>query len=408
METEEANIESLRNFESRRVDQLEWLRSHESLAAVKRRTLDYPDPEKWNLFDKVEHNGVRIVGGGHTNVQLKDGSFLRVLAILKHVDTGEMRLKGLKFYSIGYFNPLLSRASDELCLFQEIDQDSKDHPLDQAMTDVRIEFAVRERIIRLTNGKAPSSHPTELPDVQEDPDGTRLISERGILKCRWKVQRIIQDDEKKNQRQVVELVVARLREDEADKGHSIKNSELFVNWRKSAKLSNRQYWMADFFCGAGGASAGAREAGSRVVRSVDNDEHASLTYCLNFGEICVNMDIDRYCLRNGERYVDLAHISPPCQFLSLMNNNTSTTAGFENNEKNRAALFCLHPLLLKDRPRIVTMENTSGLYTDHPEDMWPMLGQFTALGYSIRFGVLNMADFGVPAKRKRFILVGSW
>ena len=407
-ETEQSNIESLKSFESRRIDQLEWIRAHESLGAVKRRTLDYSQGS-WDFLEKVTHNGVRIVGGGRTNVQLQDGSFLRVCAILRDVESGEIRLRGLKLYSIGYFNPLLPRALDEVCLFQEIHQDSRENPLDQAMTDIRIEFAVKERIIRLTNDKGPQCDPSKLPEIQGDPNGSRLISEGGILKCRWKVQRIVQDNTVKNQRRVVELVVARLQEEEADKGYATKRSELFMGWRNFPKASNRQYHMLDVFCGAGGASAAWKEAGLKVVKSVDNDEQAWLTYTLNFGEgVCLCMDVAQYCLRNGEVCVDVAHYSPPCQFLSMMNNHTSTPSGFENNEKNRAVLFCLHPLLLKDKPRIVTMENTSGLYTGHPEDMWPMLGQFTALGYSIRFGVLNMADFGVPAKRKRFILVGSW
>ena len=406
-ETEAANIAALRSFESRRIDQLEWMRFHEPLSEVKRRTLEYPE-ELWDSLDKIEHNNLRIVGGGRTNVQLKDGTFLRVFAILRNIADGEIRLKGLKFYSIGYFNPLLPRAQDELCLFQEIHQNSHENPWDEGMVDVRIEFAVKERVIRLTNRRAPPRDASKLPDVEGDAEGLRLMSEGGTLRCRWKLQRIVHDDTVKNQRRVVELVAARLRCEEADEEYAIKDSELFEAFRKSRQVPERQYSMADFFCGAGGASAGAMEAGLRIVRAVDSDEHSWLTYTTNFGEVCLNMDIAKYCLRNGELFVDVAHCSPPCQFLSRMNNHTSTTLGFQNNERNRAALFCLHPLLLKDRPRIATMENTSGLYQDHPEDMWPMLGQFTALGYSIRFGVLNMADFGVPATRKRFILVGSW
>ena len=406
-ETQGAHINALQNFEARRVDQLERMRSPESLVEAKKRDFDY-SKGTWDFLEKATHNGVRIVGHGKTDVELNDRSFMRVFAILRDLDTGEIRLRGLKFFSIGYFNPLLPRARDEICLYQEIHKDVQEDELDQAMVSVRIECVVKERRIRFTN-RAPSTQNSEgLPDLAGDEDGWRLISETGTLRCSWKFQRIVRDIVARGQRRVLELVVARLRCEETDAGHGVQDKNLLADWRKYQLPTRGPYTLADLFCGAGGAGTGGRLAGLRIDRAVDNNIYAHQTYSSNFGGACRLIEVFDYCRQNDERFVCIAHYSPPCQFMSLMNSSTRTQEGFDNNERNRAALFSLHPLLMKDRPRIVTMENTAGMNHAHSEDMWPILSQFTTLGYSIRFGILNMADYGVPQNRKRFILIGSW
>ena len=101
--------------------------------------------------------------------------------------------------------------------------------------------------------------------------------------------------------------------------------------------------------------------------------------------------------------VDILHLSPPCQYFSPAH----TTAG-PNDEKNTASSFATSSLLDKARPRIVTIENTHGLLQRHSDYMSGTIHQFTSKGFSIRWKILNFADFGLPQKRQRLAIIASW
>ena len=407
-ETGQEYITALQNFEAQRVGHLEMIRLYEPLSEVRKRTLDY-SKGAWGMLAVIQHNNLRIVGSGKTDVELNDGSFMRVFTILRNISTDEVRLKGMKFVSVGHFNPLLPRRENEICWFQELVKDSRENELDQSMVDVPLQSVVKMRTIKLTNRLANPNEGRASSGLKNQNDRSSSTAPEGVLNCRWKLQRLVKDDVALSQRRVVELAVIRLRYEETDTGFGVQDNLLLQQWRSYQQPTKGPYLMADVFCGAGGASAGGQHVGFLLIRSVDSDEEACLTYSLNFpGVVCLHGDVHQYCLQKGDVFIDVLHISPPCQFFSPMNSHTSTQQGWANNERNRAASFSIHQVLLKDRPRIVTTENTAGLYTNHPEDMWPILSQFISLGYSIRFGVLNMADYGVPQSRKRLILIGSW
>ena len=384
------------------------IRCHEPLSEVRKRTVDYSNG-KWGLIAIVEHNGLRIVGSGRTNVELGDRSFLRVFTIFRNVDSGEVRLRGMKFFSVGNFSPLIPRAEDEICWYQELLKDEKDHELDQSMVDVDLKSVVRKRNICLTNAKAGSARRTQPASVDGQTNRTSSATHYGTLTCRWKIQRIVRDDLYRRQRRVLEVAVVRVCKREADPGFAVDDGALLMEWRQGQKSTKGPYTFADIFCGAGGASAAAKQAGVLLLRSVDSDENTCVTYTLNFpGVVCQHDDVFAYVQLKGDPFVDIIHISAPCQYFSPMHTRTATTQGWMNSEANRAASFSMHAIILKDRPRIVTSENTAGLHNVHPEDMYPILGQLTSLNYSVKFAVLNMADYGIAQKRERLIFIGAW
>ena len=167
----------------------------------------------------------------------------------------------------------------------------------------------------------------------------------------------------------------------------------------------QRYVFGDGFCGAGGTSRGAIMAGLHVDWGFDNNEHACNSWRLNFPYA------KTHCLwahefathRTMNPRVDVLHLSPPCQFFSPAH----TTAG-KNDEQNTASSFAISYLLKKTKPRIVTIENTSGLVNRHIVYMNAVVNLFTSIGFSIRWKILNFADFGVPQRRIRLVVMASW
>ena len=167
----------------------------------------------------------------------------------------------------------------------------------------------------------------------------------------------------------------------------------------------QRYTFADAFCGAGGTSRGASMAGLRVQWGSDHNEHACLSWSQNFPFANIlQRDIFEVITRqSGLSRVDILHLSPPCQFFSPAH----TTAG-QNDEANTAASFAIAGMLQCAKPRIVTLENTSGLLRQHEVWLHAVINQFTSLGFSIRWKLLCFQDYGLGQRRERLIIIASW
>ncbi|KAI4179344.1 MAG: hypothetical protein LQ346_007216, partial [Caloplaca aetnensis] len=126
---------------------------------------------------------------------------------------------------------------------------------------------------------------------------------------------------------------------------------------KCTSVTKRQYTFGDSFCGAGGMSRAAHQAGLHIKYAFDCNKHACTTYALNFPQA------DLHCLwahdfvqQNNDCKVDIAHLSPPCQFFS----DAHTVAG-KDDEMNTASLFAVGEIINKSKPRVVTLEQTFGI-----------------------------------------------
>lgn len=175
-----------------------------------------------------------------------------------------------------------------------------------------------------------------------------------------------------------------------------------------AVSSGQRYTFGDAFCGAGGTSRGAIMAGLRVKWGFDFDLPACRTYARNFfGATVYKLAADQFIFLpdpNQDLRVDILHLSPPCGYWS----KAHTTRG-QNDEKNRATLFAIEQILLKAKPRIVTLEEVDGLNdTDNKPYLASLIQQFTAQEYSVRWKIFNLADFGVCQPRKRILMIASW
>ncbi|KAL8897636.1 MAG: hypothetical protein Q9207_007117 [Kuettlingeria erythrocarpa] len=175
---------------------------------------------------------------------------------------------------------------------------------------------------------------------------------------------------------------------------------------KCTSATKRQYTFGDSFCGAGGMSRAAHQAGLHIKYAFDCNKHACTTYALNFPHA------DLHCLwahdfvqQNKDCKVDIAHLSPPCQFFS----DAHTVAG-KDDEMNTASLFAVGEIINKSKPRVVTLEQTFGivLRARHQGYLNALVQIFTSAGFSIRWRLLHCADYGLPQMRLRTFMIASW
>ncbi len=164
----------------------------------------------------------------------------------------------------------------------------------------------------------------------------------------------------------------------------------------------------DLFSGAGGLTVGLKRAGFRVVAAVEIDPHSFSTYKANHPEVrCLKQDIGTVpgaALLDlaGTDRIDLLAGCPPCQGF------TSLTAKYRDKEDPRNELvFQMARLAEELRPKAIMMENVPGLTRKGQPLRDRLCSRLRALDYRLTEGVLQVADYGVPQLRRRFVLLGG-
>ncbi|KAJ5180158.1 hypothetical protein N7492_003368 [Penicillium capsulatum] len=167
----------------------------------------------------------------------------------------------------------------------------------------------------------------------------------------------------------------------------------------------RSYTFGDAFCGGGGVSCGARQAGMSIKWAFDRCHHAMGTYRMNFdAPIMENSEVFEFMTNSpSDLLVDVAHCSPPCQPFSPAHTVHNQT----RDETNSSCIFTATDLLKKARPRILTMEETYGLAQRHKPIFQRMIMDLVEIGYSVRWAVLECVNYGVPQYRKRLIILAA-
>lgn len=160
----------------------------------------------------------------------------------------------------------------------------------------------------------------------------------------------------------------------------------------------------DLFAGAGGATAGLKAAGFRIVAAFENDPSSIRSYVSNHPEVWVfpfdlahlnpSVVMAMLGLRSGE--VDLLTACPPCQGFSTLGNKTEEDS---RNDLVRTAWEFARVF----RPSAVLMENVPGLRKDYRFTL--LRKRLRAIGYGVRHYIEDAADFGVPQRRRRLILL---
>lgn len=177
-----------------------------------------------------------------------------------------------------------------------------------------------------------------------------------------------------------------------------------------AKKSEKTLHAVDLFSGCGGLSLGLKEAGFVVVAAVEVDLKAQETYQLNHPSVRLYAQDIRELdpaevlkaagLKPGE--LELLAGCPPCQGFSRLRTKNKRTS-VRDNRNNLVADFLRFIEVMQ--PKTVMLENVPALAKD--ARFLKMRRQLHALGYETVVHVLDAADYAVPQRRKRLIMLAS-
>lgn len=166
----------------------------------------------------------------------------------------------------------------------------------------------------------------------------------------------------------------------------------------------------DVFCGCGGLTTGLVRAGFRVLAGIEIDPAALLSYAASHPavrlfpgdvrDLTASHILESLQLREGE--LDLLAGCSPCQGFSRM--RTRNRRGAVDDERNDLVLDFVR-LTEGLMPKTLVFENVPGLLHDGRFD--ELKRRLTSKGYFLDHRVVDLADYGIPQRRRRLILVGS-
>ncbi len=162
-------------------------------------------------------------------------------------------------------------------------------------------------------------------------------------------------------------------------------------------MGNRRF--IDLFAGIGGIRLPFEELGYVNVFSSEWDKSACDTYEANYGHR-PDGDITKIPEEDIPEH-DILLAGFPCQAFSIMGKQE----GFA--DTRGTMFFEIERILRHHRPPVVFLENVKQLTThDKGRTFAVIIHRLMALGYHLKWQVLNALDFGLPQKRERIIIVG--
>jgi len=189
-------------------------------------------------------------------------------------------------------------------------------------------------------------------------------------------------------------------------------------------MIKKQYTVIDLFAGAGGLSLGLYQAGwhglfaieknpfafeTLKFNLIDNKKHFDWPVWLPQTAHDINEVLKKYPLqlRRLRGKVDLVAGGPPCQGFSMAGKR------IEDDIRNQLVFSYIRFIELV-KPKMILFENVKGFtYAfDKKNDnnaepySYKVIRELDALGYNVKSHVIDFSNYGVPQRRKRFILVG--
>lgn len=167
----------------------------------------------------------------------------------------------------------------------------------------------------------------------------------------------------------------------------------------------KKYRVIDLFAGCGGISKGFYNTGKvKIVGAIDVEQSACNTYKKNFPTAKVICgDINEISVETtGFSDIDIMVGGPPCQGFSALNRWEKDK---DNDPRNK--LFFEYLRFVDElRPKAIMIENVKQILTAKKGYAPKHITEFLEdRGYEVSFQILNAADFGVPQRRERAIIV---
>lgn len=174
----------------------------------------------------------------------------------------------------------------------------------------------------------------------------------------------------------------------------------------------KKFTAIDAFCGAGGLSLGLRNAGFEILFSFDNEPICIDTLKENkkyHNHECCTLDVKDSLngrilkivnLKRGE--LDLLAGGPPCQGFSIQR-----TVGNDYDDRN-LLVDDYGDLIIEIYPKFFLLENVTGIGGKRGREILEKFKKrMDKHGYVCHEKILDARDYGVPQRRKRYILVGE-
>lgn len=170
-----------------------------------------------------------------------------------------------------------------------------------------------------------------------------------------------------------------------------------------------EFTSIDLFSGGGGLSEGMRQAGFKILSAVELDPVAAETFRINHKDTnLIERDIryvsatdilNKCSILKGD--LDLLAGCPPCQGFS------SLTSKYKRHDKRNSLIKEVSRLLKELGPRVVMIENVPGIIKKGKNYLSDFINDLHSLGYIVNYDVLQVADYGVPQVRRRFVLLAG-
>lgn len=174
----------------------------------------------------------------------------------------------------------------------------------------------------------------------------------------------------------------------------------------------KKFTAIDAFCGAGGLSLGLKKAGFEILFSFDSEPLCIETLKENkkyHNHKCSSLDVRDSLngrmlkmanLQRGE--LDLLAGGPPCQGFSIQR-----TVGSDYDDRN-LLVDDYGDLIIEIYPKFFLLENVTGIGGKRGREILEKFKKrVDKHGYKCHEKVLDAKDYGVPQRRKRYILVGE-
>ena len=172
--------------------------------------------------------------------------------------------------------------------------------------------------------------------------------------------------------------------------------------------------VASLFCGCGGTDVGLlgdfeflgnhyASNDLEIVYANDIDDNACNIFKENFGIEPDNRDI-REVTSDEIPEFDILTGGFPCQSFSIIAQNPKRLGV---KDERGILFFEMCRILREKQPKCFIAENVKGILTANKKSAFPLIiKEFEESGYDVSYSILNSANYGVPQKRERVIIVG--
>lgn len=168
-----------------------------------------------------------------------------------------------------------------------------------------------------------------------------------------------------------------------------------------ALVSVRRVRALDIFAGAGGLSVGLDQAGFDVVAGAEWDRDACETFAKAHPTAdVIEGDVNTVSFLPWRREVELLVGGPPCQPWSTGGKRLGA-------DDPRDGWPTFLRALRESRPRAFMAENVAGFGSGTGRGHFrALVTELEDLGFTVTAHIVNAADYGVPQKRRRLLIIG--